>query len=1549
MKKLLLLVTMLCLTLLAQAQVSKTINIATAGTLSTALTADEKATITNLTLTGTIDARDFKTMRDDMPVLAVIDLSNTTIAEYTGINGTYSSTISYLANQMPVFAFCNGTTYKGKSTLTSFVFPSSATTIGGSAFRDCSGLTGSLTIPSSVTSIGSWAFQGCSGLTGSLTIPSSVTDIGYAAFYGCSGLTGSLTIPSSVTYIDNEAFRSCSGFTGSLTIPTLVTYIGYAAFQNCSGFTGSLTIPASVTSIADCAFQNCSGFIGSLTIPASVTSIGKYAFSGCSGFTGSLTIPASVTSIANCAFQKCSGFTGSLTIPASVTSIEVNAFEGCSGFTGSLTIPASVTSIGAGAFGSCGGIFNIDSNNLNYSSEDGVLYNKNKTNIIQCPKSKAGSFVIPSSVTSIGTNAFRGCSSFTGSLTIPASVTSIGDGAFAECSGFTGSLTIPSSVTSIGSGAFYYCSGFTGSLIIPSSITSIEHGAFSYCSGFTGSLTIPSSVTSIGNNAFYFCTNFTGSLTIPASVTSIGELAFYPCRGFTGSLAIPSSVTSIGRSAFAGCSGIINVDSNNSNFSSVDGVLYNKNKTTLIQCPISRTGSFEIPSSVTSIGESAFSRCTKLSTITIPANVTTIEANAFANCNGLQNISVSQATPIDLTNSSSVFYGVDKTTCELHVPDGTLAKYKVADKWKDFTTIIEARYIVPGKLASTYTPAELATMTTLTLDGIIDARDFKTMRDDMPMLTTIDLSNATIVEYTGWIGTLSREITTYSADQIPSNAFYNSWFGKGKNILTSISLPSSITAISSSAFKGCSGLTTISIPANVATIGANAFDNCKGLQNISVSQATPIDLTNSSSVFYGVAKTTCVLNVPNGSLDKYKVANQWKDFTKIIEPRIIDPGKLASTYTPAELASMTTVTLTGFIDARDFKIMRDDMPNLTAINISSATIAEYTGMLGTLGSAITTYPANQIPTNAFYTTSLDKGKSVLTSISLASSITAISSSAFNGCSGLTTISIPANVATIEANAFANCNGLQNISVSQTTPIDLTNSSSVFYGVAKTTCVLNVPNGTLDKYKVANQWKDFTKIIEPRFIAPGKLSTTFTATELAMISAIAPTGDIDARDFKTMRDDMPMLRIIDLSNANIVEYTGMLGTFGNDIITYSANKIPTYAFYKGTSSVVNSVLTSIILPASITVIGTSAFQNCTSLSAISIPANVTTIDKYAFYNCKGLQEVTVSQSTPIDLTNSSSVFFGVDKTTCMLNVPDGTLAKYKIANQWKDFTTIIEPSFITLGKIASTYTPTELASMTTLTLEGNIDARDFKTMRDDMPKLTSIDLSNATIVEYMGMLGTLSKDITTYSANQIPADAFFNAELNMGKSELSSVILPTTITSIDSSAFNGCSGLTTVSIPTSVTSLGTKAFANCLGLQKIYVYETTPLDLTNSATVFAGVNKRTCELHIPDGTLAIYRAANQWGEFIRLRESDTALKTIEDVSVTVFPNPVKENFRVTGLDGVFTVTLLDITGNTVLTQEASANESISMSSFPAGSYLLLIKTERGTICKMITKR
>ncbi len=338
--------------------------------------------------------------------------------------------------------------------------------------------------------------------SGALTIPDTidgkkVTSIGYRAFYDCRSLT-SITILEGVTSIGKEAFYGCSGLT-SLTISNSVTSIGNEAFGVCSSLT-SITIPDSVTSIGDSTFSSCSG-LTSITMPNSVTSIGNGAFGWCENLT-SIIIPDSVTSIGTSAFFSCSSLT-SITIPNSVTSIGNGAFYGCS----------SLTNI------------NVSNNNKNYSSIDGVLFNKNKTVIIQYPIKKDGtSYAIPNSVTSIGDSAFSQCSSLT-SITLPDGVTSIGGNAFEDCSSLT-SITIPNGVTSIGEGAFYWCVSLTN-ITIPKGVTSIGNEAFRYCDSLT-SITIPNSVTSIGYNAFYCCISLSKVLCL-GNAPELGEKSFNGC------------------------------------------------------------------------------------------------------------------------------------------------------------------------------------------------------------------------------------------------------------------------------------------------------------------------------------------------------------------------------------------------------------------------------------------------------------------------------------------------------------------------------------------------------------------------------------------------------------------------------------------------------------------------------------------------------------------------------------------------------------------------------------------------------------------------------------------------------------------------------------------------------------------------------------------------------------------------------------------------------------------------------------------------------------
>ena len=259
---------------------------------------------------------------------------------------------------------------------------------------------------------------------------------------------------------------------------------------------GSYSVKEGTRIICNGAFYFCRS-LSKIVIPSSVTSIGEWAFSNC-GSLSTIVIPSSVTSIGDRAFSSC-------------TSLKY------------ISIPKSVIGLNGNPFADWNG--KLQCLSPNFINEDDILFNKDKNKIISFRNQNIESYVIPSSVTSIGDWAFSGCSSLS-KIVIPSSVTSIGNGAFSDCCSLS-KIVIPSSVTSLGNRAFEDCSSLSN-IVIPSSVTSIGNDAFSKCSSLS-KIVIPSSVTSIGEMAFMDCDSLS-EIVIPSSVTSIGDSAFYRCK-----------------------------------------------------------------------------------------------------------------------------------------------------------------------------------------------------------------------------------------------------------------------------------------------------------------------------------------------------------------------------------------------------------------------------------------------------------------------------------------------------------------------------------------------------------------------------------------------------------------------------------------------------------------------------------------------------------------------------------------------------------------------------------------------------------------------------------------------------------------------------------------------------------------------------------------------------------------------------------------------------------------------------------------------------------
>ena len=1365
------------------------------------------------------------------------------------------------------------------SSLERITIPAGVLRIGSYTFNGCSLLTSvNFGENSQLKSMGSYAFEDCSSLT-SITIPGSVTSIGERAFYNCSSLT-SITIPASVTSIGSYAFDDCSSleavyitdiaawcnisFSSSTSNPL---YYAQNLYLNGELVT-EMEIQDSVTSIGSYAFYNCS-LLNSVTFGenSKLESIGSSAFSGCSSleavyitdmaawcgisFSGlysnplyyaqnlylneelvtELEIPDSVTSIGSYVFSGSSSLT-SITIPDSVIRIGENAFYKCS----SLTIYCEALSKPRGwdsnwNYSNCpvvwdcknmdvasdGNIYYIDDNGIRYALKDGTA------TVARQSISFSGDVEIPSSVsykgvdysvTNIGDSAFYNCSSLT-SITIPESIVSIGSTAFSECTSLVEinynaisvadltyssnvfnnagkntdgitvmfgesvkripeylfdasyspkvtSVTIGSHVTSIGSYAFRECSSLeavyitdiaawcnisfgdtsanplyyahnlylNGELVteleIPDGVNSIGNLAFYNCSSLT-SITIPRSVISIGYYAFYNCSSLE-SVTFEenSQLESIGDLAFYNCSSLT-SITIPDSVTSIGSSAFYNCSTLTSITIPDGVTSIDAGAFYNCSSLT----------SIIIPDEVTSIGYRAFYNCSSLTEVTLPISVIKIGGEAFNSLNTtIYCESASKPTGWDSNWADgvcSVIWGYNNLTTNSDYDYVEIGDGVYLTKYKGSSTDIIVPAEVDGKSVIGFGSifAESSVTTVIIKRGILKI-------DEYAFYRCSSLESITIPD---------------GVTSIDSGAF------SGCSSLISITIPDSVTSIGSSAFSGCSSLTSITIPDSITSIGLSAFSGCSSLESVTFEENSQLESIGDSA-FYGCSSLTSI-TIPRS---------------------VISIGSYAF-YNCSSLTSITIPDGVTSIDAGAFS----GCSSLESITIpdSVTSIGDY-AFSGCISLKSVIFGEN-------------------------SQLESIGSSAFEDCSLLTSITIPDGVTSIGSSAFEDCSSL----ISITIPDGVTSiGNSAFYGCSLLTSVNFGENSQLES------------IGDYAFEDCSSLTSITIGESVTSIGSYAFSGCGLLTEIN--------YNAVNVADSNYVFYNAGKNSDGITVVFgESVERIPANLFYISNSSSHRPEVTSIIISASVTRIGSYAFYgcsslnsvtfkensqlesigertfyNCSSLISITIPDSVTSIGDYAFYNCGALENVTFGESSLLESIGERA-FYNCSSLTS-ITISDSV-------------TSIGSSAFDDCSSLEAVYI-TDIAAWCNISF-GDTSANPLYYAHNlylNGELVTELEIPDG--VNSIGNLAfyncsSLTSITIPRSVISIGYYAFYNC------SSLESVTFEenSQLESIGDLAFYNCSSLTSITIPGSVTSIGERVFYNCSSLENVTFGENSLLE------------------------------------------------------------------------------------------------------------------------------
>ncbi|MDR2814101.1 MAG: leucine-rich repeat protein, partial [Prevotellaceae bacterium] len=1274
-----------------------------------------------------------------------------------------------------------------RNSLKAAVVKSGVTDIAMYSFSDCVNLT-SVSISATVTNIGSNAFSGCSRLA-AVTIPSSVKSISSGAFQKCANLKA-ITIPSSVTSVGNSAFAYCAHLT-SADIPASIKSFSEMVFYYCSSL-ASVNMPASLTSINSSAFEGCSS-LTSVTIPPSVTSIGASAFASC-GLT-SVTIPLSIKSLPNFIFSKCGDLT-TITIPTSVTSIGDYAFAYCSSLT-SVTIPASVISIGGSTFAYC----------------------SNLTSVTNCS-------VIPQSISSSTFNAANI------DLAVPTSSlerykTHAEWGKFKRCTGGGALLSASANNARLGSvaGAGLMQLYPVGTEVQLTATPAAGHSFLGWASGSanfgaTASLTFKltqDTVLTANFGAVGACKVETaGNLKKEANITTVSHLTLTGQINARDVKFMRDSMPYLTELDLSGATIVA--------YKGSDGT---------------GSSSSEISYPANGLPQYAFQSKTSLFSVKLPTNLTSIGADAFNNCSGMRFITIPSSLK---TVGSEAFYRCS-ALCAVALPPSV--------------TSIGVRAFMGCKSLTSFTvPASLTAISGYTFSECSGLRSIS-----IPPLVT------TIGEY-AFQSCPSLQSATISASvtSIGKYAFQNC------GALQSISIPASVTTISEYAFYNCSRLAYVTISSSVATIGNNAFASCSGL--ISITNCRPTPQTPSSNVFSGVATKNVELIVPVSALPRYKAAEVWENFTTITGGVLLNakvdkvtpwgsvagigvypagspvsltatPNKdcnflrwtngngvnigadhvsfiltqdtaftayfgkagscnLAAAGTLAGKISdrdITHLTLTGKIDARDVKFMRDSMNYLAELDLTGATVVEYTGTEGTTTSDMT-YPANEMPQASFF--SAGRGKTTLVSVKLPSSITSIGETAFRACTGIAAINIPTSVTSIGGSAFYACTDLTSVTI-PTSVISI--GSSTFYNCTNLTSVA-IPTSvtSIGNLAFAN-CNSLTSVVIPASVATVGGSAFASCLGLTTITISSST---------TFFNNYVFEKCTGLTSVNNLSPTPQrinTSTFSNVATDNVALRVPSSA----ESEYKNTALWQDFKFA------TGSFLLSTNVNGIA--GGVISGNKPGLY-ASGQTVTLTAEPAPgyafVCWKNGSTVL-GIEKTFTFNILQDATLTAY----------------FGAIGSyhLASANTlkdVSDIAMVSRLTLTGVIDARDVKFMRDNMPILTELDLSGATIAAYKGTDGTTTA-VTNYYANEMPPNSFYNG--STGKAFFASITLPNTLVSIGANAFRGCTDLA------SVTN-----------------FNLTPQTIVATNNVFQNVSITACVLRVMKSALTKYGAADVWKDF-----------------------------------------------------------------------------------------